>query len=185
MLDKIFTETTDKMHKTVDTVTRELGTVRTGKASSHLLDMVRVEAYGTTMPINQVATVSAPEPRLVVVQAFDKSTVGDIVKGIQKADLGLNPSVDGALIRLAIPALNEERRKDLVKQCKHIVEEGRVAIRNIRRDANEHIKKALKDKKISEDEEVNALIDTQKYTDTYISQLDQLLVVKEKEVMEV
>lgn len=142
MLEKVYKETEQRMHKSVEAVIHELQTIRTGKASPHLLDHVRVEAYGTSMPLNQVASVAAPEPRLLTVTAFDKSTVGDIVKGIQKADLGLNPSADGALIRLVIPPLNEERRKDLVKQCKHIAENGRVAIRNIRRDANDQIKRS-------------------------------------------
>lgn len=185
MLEEIYEETRDRMHKTLDAVTREFSTVRTGKASVHLLDAVRVEAYGTRMPLNQVATVTAPEARLVVVQAFDKSTVGDIVKGIQKADLGLNPQVDGQIIRLPIPALNEERRKELVRHCKSIAEEGRVAVRNIRRDANEQIKKAQKEKTISEDQEADAHDKIQELTDEHIEQIDDLLAKKEKEVMEV
>ncbi len=185
MLEALFKETTDKMHKTIDAISKELGAVRTGKASIHLLDSVKVEAYGMVMPLNQVGTVNSPEPRLLVVQAFDKSTVGDIVKGIQKADLGLNPVVDGQIIRIPVPALNEERRRDLVRHCKHIAEEGRVAIRNIRRDANEHVKKLLKDKHISEDQELDALDDVQKKTDEYIKKIDEMLVRKEAEVMEV
>lgn len=181
----IFKDTRDKMHKTVETVRQELAAVRAGKASPHLLDTVRVDAYGTSMPLNQVATVNAPEARLLVVQAFDKSTVGDIVKAIQKSDLGLNPSVDGAVVRIAIPALNEDRRKELVKHCRHLTEEGRVAIRNVRRDANDHVKKLLKEHKVSEDEEKNALIDIQKFTDEHIKELDAVLAKKEKEVMEV
>jgi ribosome recycling factor len=173
------------MAKTVDAVKREFSTIRTGKASPHLLDSVKVEAYGTTMPINQVATVATPEPRLVVVTAFDKSTVGEIVKGIQKADLGLNPAVDGNLIRLPIPALNEERRKELAKQCKNMAEEGRVALRNIRRDANEQAKQAQKDKAISEDQEADAHDEVQKITDEFVKQIDDLTVKKEKEILEV
>lgn len=185
MLEALYKETTDKMHKTIDAISRELGAVRTGKASIHLLDTVKVEAYGTVMPLNQVGTVNTPEPRLLVVQAFDKSTVGDIVKGIQKADLGLNPVVDGQVIRIPVPALNEERRRELVRHCKHLAEEGRVAIRNIRRDANEHAKKLQKDKDISEDQEKDALDEIQKLTDDYIKKIDDMVVRKEAEVMDV
>jgi len=185
MLEELYKETHERMHKTLEAVTREFSTIRTGKASVHLLDTVKVEAYGTTLPLKQVATISTPEARLLVVQAFDKSTVGDIVKGIQKADLGLNPQVDGQIIRLPIPPLNEERRKELVRHCKNIAEEGRIGIRNIRRDANERIKKAQKDKTISEDQEADALEKIQELTDEHIKQIDELLSKKEKEVMEV
>ncbi len=185
MVDEIYKQSKDKMHKTIEAIQRDLGAVRTGKASPHLLDTVKVEAYGTTMPLNQVATVTSPEPRLLVVQPFDKSVSHEIVKGIQKADLGFNPLVDGNLIRIPVPALNEDRRKELVKHCKHVAEEGRVAIRNIRRDANEHMKKALKDKKISEDQEREGLDKVQKMTDDYIRQVDDLVARKEREVMEV
>ena len=185
MLDKIYKDTKARMKKTVDAVSRDLSTVRTGKASPHLLDSVRVEAYGSVLPLNQVGTVSAPEPRLLVVQAFDKAATGEIVKGIQKADLGLNPMVEGNLIRLAIPALNEERRRELVRQCKNIAEEGRVAIRNVRRDANEQIKKAQKDKLISEDQESDGRDEVQKLTDDHIKLIDDVVARKEKEVLEV
>jgi ribosome recycling factor len=185
MLDALYKELKEKMHRSVETVVREFHVVRTGKASAHLLDTVRVEVYGTTLPINQVATVSAPEPRLIVVQPFDKNTVGDIVKGIQKSDIGLNPSVDGGVIRVPVPALNEERRKELVKHCKHVAEEGRVAIRNVRRDANEKVKKLLKEHAISEDQEKDAHDKVQKLTDEHIHDIDSQLAKKEKEVMEV
>ncbi|HPC10617.1 MAG TPA: ribosome recycling factor [candidate division Zixibacteria bacterium] len=185
MVDKIEKDAHDRMHKTIETLKREFGTVRTGKASPHLLDTVTVEAYGTQMPLNQVATVTAPEPRLLVVTPFDKSTVGNVVKGIQAADLGFNPMVDGQIIRVPIPALNEERRRTLVKQCKHLAEEARVAVRNIRRDANEYLKQAEKDSKISEDEMRKSLDKVQKLTDEHIKEIDSLLTVKEKEVMEV
>ncbi|NOY88949.1 MAG: ribosome recycling factor [FCB group bacterium] len=185
MLEKLKTETKQRMQKSVDAVSKELATVRTGKASVHLLDTVKVKAYGSILPLNQVATASSPEPRLLTVQAFDKSTVGDIVKAIQKADLGLNPIVDGQIIRIPVPALNEERRKELVRHCKHVAEEGRVAIRNIRRDANDHIKKIKKDKQVSEDQELDALDDIQKMTDEYIQKIDDILAKKEKEVLEV
>lgn len=185
MVDKIEKDAQDRMHKTIDALKREFGTIRTGKASPHLLDTVSVEAYGAHMPLNQVATITAPEPRLIVVTAFDKTTVGSIAKGIQAADLGLNPLVDGQVIRVPIPALNEERRKTLVRQCHKLAEEGRVAIRNIRRDANEHLKQAEKDSKISEDDMRKSLDKIQKMTDDHIRQIDDLLGIKEKEVMEV
>jgi ribosome recycling factor len=185
MLEALMKETKERMKKSVEAVSRELGSVRTGKASVHLLDTVRVEAYGSVMPLNQVANATAPEPRLLVVQAFDKSTVGDIVKGIQKADLGLNPVVDGQIIRIPVPPLNEERRRELVKHCKNIAEDGRVAIRNIRRDANEQARKAQKDKKLSEDQEADLHDEIQKLTDESIEKIDELLVKKEKDVMEI
>jgi ribosome recycling factor len=185
MLQELYNEVKEHMNKSVEAVKREFGSVRTGKASVHLLDTVKVEAYGTTMPLNQVATVTVPEPRLLVVQAFDKSTVGEIVKGIQKADLGLNPAADGQLIRIPVPALNEERRKELVKHCKNIAEEGRVAMRNIRRDANDRLKRAQKDKELSEDQAADGHDEVQKITDDHIKEVDKLLEAKEAEVMEV
>ena len=185
MLDALIQDTKQRMQKSVEAVSRELGTVRTGKASVHLLDTVKVEAYGSVMPLNQVANATAPEPRLLMVQAFDKSTVGNIVKGIQKADLGLNPVVDGQVIRIPVPPLNEERRKELVKHCKNIAEDGRVAIRNIRRDANEQAKKAEKSKELSEDQEADVHDEVQKLTDESIKSIDELLVKKEKDVMEI
>lgn len=185
MMNEIVKDAKNRMMKTIEAVSKELGAVRTGKASPHLLDSVKVDAYGTTMPLSQLATVSAPEARLLVVQAYDKATIGDIVKGIHKADLGLNPHVDGPVIRLPVPPLNEERRKELVKHCKHLAEEGKVAVRNIRRDANEHFKKAEKDKKISEDDGKKGLEEIQKLTNEYISKIDDLVERKEAEVMEV
>ena len=185
MLDALYKEVREHMHKTVEAVTREFAAVRTGKASVGLLDTVKVEAYGAVMPLNQVANTTAPEPRLLVVQAFDKSTVGDIVKAIQAADLGFNPQPDGQTIRIPIPNLTEERRQELVKHCKNVGEDGRVALRNIRRDANERIKKAQKDKQISEDQEADGHDEVQKITDETIKEIDALLAKKEKDVMEV
>jgi len=185
MLDKIFKETKERMHKSVEAVIREFKSVRTGKATVQLLDSVKVEAYGTLMPLNQVATIGAPEPRLLVVQAFDKGTVGEIVKGIQKADLGFNPAVEGQIIRIPVPPLNEERRQELARHCKNVAEEGRVAVRNIRRDANDRIKKAQKDKEVSEDQEKDALDKVQEMTTEYIDQIDDLLAKKEADVLEV
>lgn len=185
MLDAIYKDTQSRMQKTIESVGREFGAIRTGKASAHLLDTVRVEAYGTQMPINQLATVATPEPRLLIVQAFDKTTVSDIVKAIQVADLGLNPVPEGQTIRIPIPPLNEERRKELVKLCKNTAEDSRVAIRNIRRDANEQIKAAQKDKAISEDDQKKGLDKIQEFTNDFIKKIDELLERKEKDVMEV
>jgi len=185
MVDEIYKQTREKMQKTLDTIHKELNSVRTGKASAHLLDTVKVEAYGTTVPLNQVATVAVPEPRLMVVQAFDKTVVSEIVKAIQKADLGFNPIVEGAVLRIPVPALNEERRRELVKHCKHVAEEGRVAVRNIRRDANEHLKREGKGHGISEDQEKQAHDKIQKMTDDFIKQIDDVVTKKEQEVMAV
>ena len=185
MKDEILDDAKSRMTKTVEAVTREFGSVRTGKASTHMLDSVKVEAYGTTMPLNQVGTVSAPEARLLIVQAFDKTTVGNIVKAIQKADLGLNPLVDGQMIRIPVPALNEERRREMVKHCKNLAEEGRVAIRNIRRDANDQLKAAEKDKEISEDQAADGRDEVQDVTNRFIEKIDEMLEGKEAEVMEV
>lgn len=185
MLEQIYKNTQGRMTKSIESVKREFMAVRASKATPHLLDTVKVQAYGSQMPLNQVATVNAPEPRLLVVQAFDKGTVGDIVRAIQAAELGLNPMADGPTIRIPVPALNEERRKDLVKHCKNIAEDGRVSIRSIRRDANEQIKKAQKDKTISEDQEADGHDQAQKLTDEHIGIIDALLSDKEEEVMEV
>ncbi|MBU8934317.1 MAG: ribosome recycling factor [candidate division Zixibacteria bacterium] len=185
MLDKLYKETNDRMDKTLESVKREFGTIRTGKATPQLLDTIVVTAYGTQMPLNQVATIGAPEPRLLILQVFDKSTVGDVVKAIQGADLGLNPQPDGQVVRVPIPPLNEERRLNLVKQCKNVAEDGRVALRNIRRDGNDAAKKLETDKDISEDQQHIALSEIQKFTDEHIKEIDTLLTAKEKEVMEV
>ncbi len=185
MLDELKKDAAERMLKTVEATAKELSSIRTGKASVHLLDSVKVEAYGSIMPLNQVATASSPEPRLLVISAFDKTTVPDILKGIQKADLGLNPQADGATIRIPIPALNEERRKELVRHCKKSAEDGKIAIRNIRRDANEHIKTAQKAKEISEDQEADLHDEIQKLTDKHTKEIDAMLVKKETEVMEV
>jgi ribosome recycling factor len=159
--------------------------VRTGKATTALLDPVRVEYYGSHVPLSQVAGLSAPEPRLLIVQPWDKTLVGEIAKAIQKSDLGLNPISDGQVLRIPIPPLNEERRRELVKVVKKMVEEGRVAVRNVRRDGNEELKKLQKDKKISEDAEKKSQAEVQKLTDKHIAQMDELLSKKEAEIMEV
>jgi ribosome recycling factor len=159
--------------------------VRTGRASVSLLDNVRADYYGTPTPLNQLATLHVPEPTLITVQPWDVSQIAVIEKAIRAADLGLNPGNDGKLIRVPIPALTEERRKDLVKKLHHIAEDHRVALRNIRRDANENVKKLLKDKLISEDEDRRAHDEIQKLTDGYIQKLDQAAKVKEKEILEI
>ncbi len=174
-----------RMRKAVERLRQELASVRTGKATTALLDPIRVEYYGSQVPLSQVGGLSAPEPRLLIVQPWDKALVGEIAKAIQKSDLGLNPISDGNVLRIPIPPLNEERRRDLVKVVKKMVEEGRVAVRNVRRDGNEELKKLQKDKKISEDAEKKSQAEVQKLTDKHIAQMDELLSKKEAEIMEV
>jgi ribosome recycling factor len=174
-----------RMDKVLSDLQHEMAGVRTGRASVSLLDNVKADYYGTPTPLNQLATLHVPEPTLISVQPWDVSQIGIIEKAIRAADLGLNPSNDGKLIRVPIPALTEERRKELVKKVHHIAEDHRVALRNVRRDSNEHIKKLLKDKLISEDEDRRAHDDIQKLTDGYIAKLDQAVKNKEKEVLEI
>ncbi|GAB4321327.1 MAG: ribosome recycling factor [Candidatus Zixiibacteriota bacterium] len=185
MIAEIKADAEDRMKKAVDATSHEFSKIRTGKATTALLDGIRVEYYGTKVPLNQAANLAVPEPRLITVQPWEKSMAPEIVKEIQKSDLGLNPIQDGGLIRIPIPPLNEERRKDLVRLCKKLAEEGRVAIRNVRRDANERLKKAEKDKQISEDEHHRTADEIQKLTDEYVAEIDKLVAAKEAEVMEV
>ncbi len=185
MTHEIVKDADVRMQKSVEATREELSKIRTGKASPSLLDPVRVEAYGSTMPLNQVASVSTPDARLITVQPWDKSLIGEIEKAILKADLGLNPANDGQLIRIPIPPLNEERRQEYVKICKKITEDGRIAIRNIRRDANDHLKKMEKNHEMSEDEVHTYLDEIQKITDKHIKELDAILKHKEAEIMEV
>lgn len=173
------------MEKAVEAMRREFSGVRTGKASPALLDTVRVDAYGSKMPINQVATVTAPEPRLLIVQPWDKGLMNAIEKGIQQAELGLNPANDGNVIRVPIPALTEERRKDMVKMLHKLAEEGRVAIRHARQEANKELKKKQGAHEISEDDAHRQMDEVQKMTDNYIHKIDELVKGKEAEVMEV
>ncbi|HET9441569.1 MAG TPA: ribosome recycling factor [Longimicrobiales bacterium] len=173
------------MEKAVEAMRREFTSVRTGKATPALLDTVRVDAYGSKMPINQVGTVSAPEPRLLIVQPWDKGLLKAIETGIVSADLGLNPSNDGNIIRVPIPQLTEERRKDMVKLLHKLAEEGRVAIRHARQEANKDLKKKQGDHELSEDDAHRQMEQVQKLTDEYITKIDQLLKGKEQEVMEV
>lgn len=173
------------MEDAVDAMRREFASVRTGKASPALLDTVKVDAYGSKMPLNQVATVSTPEPRLLVVQPWDKGLLGMVEKAIMAADLGLNPSNDGNLIRVPIPTLNEERRKELVRMLHKVAEEGRVSVRHARQEANKQIKQQEHDHEVSEDEARRMLDEIQELTDSFITKIDELLQSKEDEVMEV
>lgn len=171
------------MENAVEAMRREFATVRTGKATPALLDTVKVEAYGTQMPVNQVATIGTPDPTLLVVQPFDASLIGPIEKAILTADLGLNPSNDGAIIRVPIPPLNEERRKEYVKLLHKMAEEGRVSIRNARHKANDAIRAAIKDHEMGEDDGHRRLDQIQNMTDEYSSKIDEMLTKKEEEVM--
>jgi ribosome recycling factor len=173
------------MEAAIDDVRRKLATVRTGRAAVSLLDAVIVDYYGTPTPLNQMASVHAPEPQMLTVQPWDPTQIGNVEKAIRAADLGLNPSNDGKLVRIPIPPLTEERRKQLAKQVHEIAEEHRTAIRNIRRDENDKLKKMLKDKTISEDNERDGLDEVQKLTDTYISKIDDLSKSKEHEIMSI
>jgi ribosome recycling factor len=173
------------MEKAIEAVRREFAGVRTGKASPGLLDTVRVDAYGSKMPVNQLSSISTPEPRLMLVQPWDKSLMGAIEKAIRAAELGLNPANDGNVIRIPIPALNEERRKEMVKLLHRLAEEGRVAIRHARHEGNKHVKAREHDHEVSEDDARRQVDEIQKLTDEYIARIDHLLEAKEREVMEV
>ena len=181
----VIKETKPRMEAGIEDVRRKLATVRTGRASVSLLDTVMVDYYGTATPLNQMASVHAPEPQMLTVQPWDPTQLGNVEKAIRAADLGLNPSNDGKLVRIPIPPLTEERRKQLARQVHDIAEEHRTAIRNIRRDENDKLKKMLKDKAISEDMERDGLEDIQKLTDTYISKIDELSKSKEHDIMSV
>jgi len=174
----------NRMDKVLSDLQHDMAAVRTGRASVGLLDSVRADYYGTPTPLNQLSTLHVPEPSLITLQPWDVSQIGAIEKAIRGADLGLNPSNDGKLIRVPIPPLTEERRRELAKKLHHIAEDHRVAMRNIRRDANENVKKLLKDKTISEDDDRRAHDEIQKLTDGNIQKLDQAVKAKEKEVME-
>ncbi|HEU4464105.1 MAG TPA: ribosome recycling factor [Gemmatimonadota bacterium] len=184
-MDSGLKEVSAHMDKSVEAIRNELATVRTGKAAPALLDLIKVDAYGSQMPLNQMATISAPEPRLLVVQPYDPSQLGAIEKAIMSSDLGLVPNNDGKIIRLPIPPLTEERRKELVRLTHKIAEEGRIAIRNIRHDANKRIHQEQKDGDVSEDEMHRRLKEVQDLTDKHIATIDQMLERKEQEVMEV
>jgi ribosome recycling factor len=181
----IETNAKQRMEKALTDLQHAMATIRTGRASVHLLDNVRVDYYGTPTPVNQVGNLHVPEPGMITVQPWDVSQIGPIEKAIRAAELGVNPSNDGKLIRIPIPPLNEERRKELVKKLHGVAEDHRVAIRNIRRDSNEHVKRLAKDKKINEDEDRRAHDEMQKLTDGYMAKLDQAAKAKEKEILEI
>lgn len=186
MIDKaLFDQTEERMKKSISSLRTDLSTVRAGRASAALLDRVTVSYYGSDVPLNQVASISVPEARLIVVQPWDKNAINDIERAIMKSDIGLNPSSDGTVIRLPVPQLTEERRKELLKLVKNMSEEARIAIRNIRRDTIEEIRKLEKDHNISKDDLEAGREDTQKLTDRFIQEVDQILSHKEKEIMEI
>ena len=178
-------ETRPRMDTVIDDFRRKLATVRTGRAAVSLLDTVMVDYYGTLTPLSQMASVHAPEPQMLTVQPWDQSQIGAVEKAIRGADLGLNPSNDGKLVRIPIPPLTEERRKQMAKQVHEIAEDHRTAVRNVRRDANERVKKMFKDKTISEDAERDGLEEIQKLTNTYITKIDDLSKTKETEITSV
>jgi ribosome recycling factor len=175
----------EKMKKAVKALEDEFKTIRTGRASAALFDNIRVDYYDQKVPLNQVATVSVPEARLVIIQPWDRSVLSEIEKAIQKSELSVNPNNDGKVIRISIPPLTEERRKELVKVAKNIAEKSRITVRNIRRDVNDELKKMQKDSEISEDESKRGMDEIQKLTDTYIDQVNTILEHKEKEIMEI
>lgn len=181
----VIKETRQRMDGAIEDFRRKIASVRTGRAAISILDNVMVDYYGTPTPLNQMASVHAPEPQLLTVQPWDQTQVGPIEKAIRAADLGLNPSNDGKLVRIPIPPLTEERRKQLAKQLHDIAEEHRTAVRNVRRDGNERLKKMLKDKQISEDAERDSLQEIQKLTDAHIGKIDELLKIKEHEITNV
>ena len=174
-----------KMDKSIDSLKRDISTLRTGRANTNMLDTIKVDVYGQLMPIDQLATVSVPEARLISIQIWDKSNITLIESAIQKSELGINPQIDGQIIRLRIPDLTEERRKDLIKILKNMGEKGKVAIRNIRREANEDLKKKLKEKIISEDDSKNFEKNIQKLTDLNIESIEKILTEKEKEIIQI
>ncbi len=183
-LKETYVQLKTRMEKAVEDFRREMAATRTGRANVHMLDTVSVDYYGSQMPLNQIATIHAPEPQMITVQPFDPSALQNIEKAIRSGDLGLNPMNDGKLIRVPIPALTEERRKEMVKHLHRILEEHRTAVRNIRRDGNDAIKKAAKDKKVNEDDEKKALDEIQKLTDDEIKKMEEMSKAKEKEVLE-
>jgi ribosome recycling factor len=182
-LKGLFAEVKKRMDTSLEHVRHELASVRTGRASVGILEHVQVEAYGSRMPINQVATLSVPEPSLIVAQPFDPSVMGAIEKAIRTADLGLNPANDGKVVRVPIPALTDERRKELSRHVHKLTEEGRNVVRQVRRDANERLKKLLKDHKISEDDERKGLDEVQKITDQHIKLIDDMQKKKDAELL--
>ena len=186
-MSSIFNEDnySSKMNKSIQSFKKDISTLRTGRANINMLDTIKVDVYGQLMPISQLATISTPESRLISIQVWDKGNVGLIENAIQKSELGINPQLDGQMIRLRIPDLTEERRKDLIKVLKNMGEKGKVSIRNIRREANEELKKNLKEKSISEDENKNYEKNIQKLTDLNIENIEKILSEKEKEISQI
>lgn len=185
MYEDVIDKSRNGMEKAIDALKKELAKVRTGRASTSLLDAVRVDYYGTPTPINQVGTLTVPEPRLITIQPWEKNLIPEIEKAILKSDLGLNPSSDGQLVRIVIPPLTEDRRKEMVKMAKRMAEDAKIAIRNVRRDANENLKKLEKEKEISEDDLKRGEKEIQDGTDGFVKSVDEIVAAKEKEVMEI
>lgn len=185
MTNDIIKDASEHMDKTKAALQHEFASVRTGRASAAIFEKVMVDAYGSSMPLNQVASIKSPEPQSVVIEPWDKSVMGAIEKAIQGSDLGLNPMNDGQVIRVPFPPLNEERRKELVKLCKQYAEEARVGVRNIRRDANHKLERLSKDGEVSEDDVRRAEAEVQKITDSHVHEIDDMLKRKEAEIMEV
>ena len=184
-MEETILDAEERMQKSVGTMVDEFAAIRSGRASAALFDKIRIEYYGEPTPLNQVATVSVPEARLVVIQPWDKSVIGAIEKAIQKSELSVNPSNDGKVIRINIPPLTEDRRKEIVKMAKNTAEQARIAIRNIRRNANDQLKKAQKDGEITEDDIKRGEDEVQKLTDAFVEKVDAALAAKEKEILEV
>ncbi|MDQ3857368.1 MAG: ribosome recycling factor [Actinomycetota bacterium] len=184
-MDDLLTDASRRMDKSVDATAHELNTIRTGRASAALLDRIHVDYYGQRTPLRQLATINVPEPRLLTVQPFDPSSLKTIERAIQESDLGLTPSNDGKIIRLPIPQLTEERRKELVRVVRHLAEEGRVAVRNVRRDVMHDLKELVREGEVGDDEERRAEERAQKLTDEHVKRIDDLLRRKEEEIMEV
>ena len=185
MVDDILKDVESRMQKSIKTLEKDFSAIRTGRANPSIFDGVKVEVYGTEMPLNQVATISCPEPRLVVIQPWDKSNLGPIEKAILKSDLSLNPNNDGSIIRIQIPDLTEERRKEYVKMARQKAEDCRVALRNVRRDGNDMIKDLEKNKDVSEDEAKSGMDEIQKITDKYVDEVQKLTDNKEKEILNI
>lgn len=185
MLNEIYQDTRGRMDKALESLGRDYSRIRTGRASTALLDGIRVDYYGTSTPLQQLATLTIPDPRTIMIQPWDQTVLGEVEKAVLKSDLGLTPMNDGKVIRINIPPLTQERRRELVKIVKKMAEEAKVAIRNIRRDANELIKDLKKDKEISEDQQFKGQEEVQKITDGTITRIDETCASKEKEVMEV
>ncbi|MDR1184511.1 MAG: ribosome recycling factor [Coriobacteriales bacterium] len=185
MIDDVIAVTVEKMDKTIANLIHEFGTIRTGRASATMLERIQVDYYGTSTPITQLASVKSPEAHLLVIEPWDKQIVNDVVKAIQKSDLGITPSNDGGVIRLPFPPPTEERRKELVKQCRHVAEEAKIALRSERRDANTKLERLIKDEDVSKDEVHRAEERIQKLTDGHVVEVDEALKRKEAEVMEV